>query len=1193
MKRAVSLFLAIIILLSIVPFSAFSANTKASTYEVGDVIEFGSYPQMEVTNNAVIKPLNALSITWKSFNYYSGDGDGEFFSGDWMKYADVTYSGHKYRAVKFTKYRPTSTGFEALDYGYEDDNYYTEQDRNGYYTDTVYWFLYEPLEWVLLDPDTGLVQCKTVIDNQPFSNTIYDNSTPYMTAAERESVKHFKDKAHTISANDYYNSDIRKWLNDDFYNTAFSSDEKNKINYSNVITLSQGIDESSCEESKDKVFLLNMQEELRKSYGFSQYANDPNKRKPVSDYAKAQGVSMDNNTSFFYWLRSPSRNGEAQTFCSYKGITGIYVDSLCGVCPAIHLDGLSFNSGTFYIGNIYDGEFFVESKATSVDSLAPSFDVNWFENDSSLYNQYIARFCSVAALEGYQAKGKANSYPESDIWYFLQSYGFATDSKYIKLNTGRNQENYFIGVIKIRKNYNLVFMGLIGSQGQQWNSNFDPQGKESSTYYADDTYDVNHYGFNDAKNYAYSALRGFFNDNGLKRSNTKLLLTGHSRGAAAANLLAADLINKDGMVKPENIFTYTFATPNNTKDKHRTDSKYKRIFNIVYPTDFVTHVLLESWGYGKYGTTYKLPTGSNDFDYKYYKNRMLNYYKSINPVTVDGKKKDKDKQKVFYDYGDESRVKKVVKVMGKYVKNFDQYYNKKYTLVGLPLIYPLNLIPVKRLTPFEYFQQGLCPQVNKTKDKNEKDYSLALMATPLADDFISGGGSNLYKHLSGFFIVNQAISPNFEDAHKMETYCSFMLALSKTEVTQKRKTYTVLYNCPVDIEVVDKSTSQTVAKIKDNKVDSTVAGKENALYAEVEGDEKSVWLPSNGNYDIKITGNDNGKFDYSVENTDAEEGETVRTNYFDVNVAKNEQYSSTLNAGSVNLKNKNGSTVTASEVLSTESKYDINISTDGRGEATESMSVTSGEYVTLTAAPKCSDFAGWYENGTLISEDIEYRFRPTRSMNIVAEFENERAHTYKNTVNKATMSANGTIKKVCSVCGEGSMTSIAKIHSVALTTAKYTYGSVRTPGVVVKDSKGKTLKKNTDYTVTYPGGRKNVGSYTVKVVFKGNYSGSKNLTFKIFPKATSLSKLSSAKKAFGVSWKRQLTQTTGYQIQYSLKSNFSGAKTKTINNYKAYKYVVKGLASKRVYYVRIRTYKRAAGVNYYSSWSKAKSVRIR
>lgn len=57
------------------------------------------------------------------------------------------------------------------------------------------------------------------------------------------------------------------------------------------------------------------------------------------------------------------------------------------------------------------------------------------------------------------------------------------------------------------------------------------------------------------------------------------------------------------------------------------------------------------------------------------------------------------------------------------------------------------------------------------------------------------------------------------------------------------------------------------------------------------------------------------------------------------------------------------------------------------------------------------------------------------------------------------------------------------------------------------------------YTVKYPSGRKNVGSYTVRVKFKGKYKGSKSLKFKIVPKGTSVSSVSAGVKSFTVKYK--------------------------------------------------------------------------
>ena len=206
------------------------------------------------------------------------------------------------------------------------------------------------------------------------------------------------------------------------------------------------------------------------------------------------------------------------------------------------------------------------------------------------------------------------------------------------------------------------------------------------------------------------------------------------------------------------------------------------------------------------------------------------------------------------------------------------------------------------------------------------------------------------------------------------------------------------------------------------------------------------------------------------------------------------------------------------------------------------------------------------------------------------------AHTTKQTVTKATSTANGKIVNYCSVCKKTlSTTVIPKASSIKLKATSLTYnGKVRTPKVIVKDRTGKTLVKNTDYTVSYAKGRKYVGKYAVKITFKGKYSGTKTLYFTIKPKATSISSLKAGSKKFTVKWKKQATQTTGYQVQYSASSKFSKAKTVTVGKNTTVSKKISKLSGKKKYYVRVRTYKtvkiNGKSIRIYSGWSKAKTV---
>lgn len=169
--------------------------------------------------------------------------------------------------------------------------------------------------------------------------------------------------------------------------------------------------------------------------------------------------------------------------------------------------------------------------------------------------------------------------------------------------------------------------------------------------------------------------------------------------------------------------------------------------------------------------------------------------------------------------------------------------------------------------------------------------------------------------------------------------------------------------------------------------------------------------------------------------------------------------------------------------------------------------------------------------------------------------------------------------------------------TMALSATSYTWnGKVKKPTVTVKD--GSTKLAASDYTVTYKN-NKNVGKASAVVTLKGNYSGSKTVTFKINPKGTSLSKVTKAKKAATVKWTKQSAEMsssriTGYQIQLATNSKFTkNKKTVTVKGYSKTSKKVTGLKGGKKYWVKIRTYKTVNGTKYYSPWSKVKTVKTK
>ena len=199
---------------------------------------------------------------------------------------------------------------------------------------------------------------------------------------------------------------------------------------------------------------------------------------------------------------------------------------------------------------------------------------------------------------------------------------------------------------------------------------------------------------------------------------------------------------------------------------------------------------------------------------------------------------------------------------------------------------------------------------------------------------------------------------------------------------------------------------------------------------------------------------------------------------------------------------------------------------------------------------------------------------------------------YKNNVNAGTATAAVTLKGNYS--GSKALTftiAPAAAKTFTLVRTRYVYtGNALKPAVTVRDAAGKVIPA-ANYTVTYIK-NKNPGAAVAKITMKGNYTGTKTLGFTINPKSTKLSALTQESQSVTVKWKKQAKQTSGYEIQYSLKSSFSGAKKVPISSSKTVSRKISGLKSGKKYYFRIRTYKKVGSKKFYSAWSKKKAVTV-
>ena len=203
------------------------------------------------------------------------------------------------------------------------------------------------------------------------------------------------------------------------------------------------------------------------------------------------------------------------------------------------------------------------------------------------------------------------------------------------------------------------------------------------------------------------------------------------------------------------------------------------------------------------------------------------------------------------------------------------------------------------------------------------------------------------------------------------------------------------------------------------------------------------------------------------------------------------------------------------------------------------------------------------------------------------------SHAFKKSITKASGKADGKIGKRCSSCAYTVTTPIARIKTVKLTKTAFTYnGKIQYPTasqVQVKDAEGKTIS-GTCFTVSRVKSTdgKKVGQHAVKITFKGNYEGSFTRYYQILPKGTAVKAVAAGKGSLKVTWSKQTTQTTGYQIRLCKNNRFSsGVKIVTIKNNKSVTQTVGKLSRKTGYYIQIRTYKTVSGKHYFSAWSKS------
>lgn len=174
--------------------------------------------------------------------------------------------------VKFGKY---------LQNDYEND----EQNRKVWQ--------YEPIEWIVLDRDTKnkkvLLLSKYVLDNQQYNDKYYD----YENSLAMNTIAKWPDRTT------WEKCSLRQWLNEDFFNNAFSDEEKDCIILSDLVNSDNIVEKTlGGNNTQDNVFILSYDETSKYFYGNAERSTCKKAATKGTNWAKECGLDT------FYWSAS-------------------------------------------------------------------------------------------------------------------------------------------------------------------------------------------------------------------------------------------------------------------------------------------------------------------------------------------------------------------------------------------------------------------------------------------------------------------------------------------------------------------------------------------------------------------------------------------------------------------------------------------------------------------------------------------------------------------------------------------------------------------------------------------------------------------------------------------------------------------------------------------------------------------------
>lgn len=309
-----------------------------------------------------------------------------------------------------------------------------------------------------------------------------------------------------------------------------------------------------------------------------------------------------------------SRSGSASDSNVIKGKTNI-----CGA------DGYDF---TFDFKNLttadntkYSDQLSILSSLLSTDFLIND-SVKVTDKDGYILDQLGFDTCSGKTINIYDIKQEAKNGDADKDDYVIYSLG--------RKELRENGKDYSVYVLAIRGTVDPEEWASDADFGADIPEYYDMIAPNKTEWNKPEYEHDHHKGFDVTGNRLISKLNAYMNKYAKEDENRQktLLITGHSRGAAEADVVGKyfeDKYLKDGEIKP---YTYSFGTPTTTTKAQNPANNYKTIFNICNEDDLVAYVPLTEWGFRHYGTDKWLSVKETpDLNREWKKDMFVNFTK--------------------------------------------------------------------------------------------------------------------------------------------------------------------------------------------------------------------------------------------------------------------------------------------------------------------------------------------------------------------------------------------------------------------------------------------------------------------------------------------------------------------------------------------------------------------------------------